>query len=107
MRSLISTIGYRNFAVMYDDHGRPHRAVVLGAQAQTEPTASTTAKGEASLQPLTTDELDTLQKDLARWSELRREERGRLEDRLKNLPPSEEREQLVKEYGQQVLGLAK
>jgi hypothetical protein len=48
-----------------------------------------------------------LHKDLARWSDLKQEERGRIEDRLKNLPPSEEREQLVKEYGQQVLGLSK
>jgi hypothetical protein len=92
---------------MYDDHGRPHRAVVLGAQTQAEPATSTAAKSEATTQPLTADERDKLQKDLARWSDLKQEERGRLEDRLKNLPPSEEREQLVKEYGQQVLGLAK
>ena len=107
MRSLISTIGYKNFAVMYDDHGRPHRALVLGAPTPAEAAASTAAKSEAAPQTLTAEERDKLQKDLARWSDLKREERGRLEDRLKNLPPSDEREQLVKEYGQQVLGLAK
>jgi hypothetical protein len=107
MRSLISTIGYKNFAVMYDDHGRPHRALVLGAPTPAEAAASTAAKSEAAPQALTAEERDKLQKDLARWSDLKREERGRLEDRLKNLPPSDEREQLVKEYGQQVLGLAK
>ena len=107
MRSLISTIGYKNFAVMYDDHGRPHRALVLGAPTPAEAAASTAAKSEAGPQALTAEERDKLQKDLARWSDLKREERGRLEDRLKNLPPSDEREQLVKEYGQQVLGLAK
>jgi hypothetical protein len=46
-----------------------------------------------------------LQKDLARWGELKQEERGRIEDRLKTLPPSEEREQLVKEYGRKLLGI--
>ena len=107
MRSLISTIGYKNFAVMYDDHGRPHRALVLGAPTPAEAAASTAAKSEAAPQALTAEERDKLQKDLARWSDLKREERGRVEDRLKNLPPSDEREQLVKEYGQQVLGLAK
>jgi hypothetical protein len=53
------------------------------------------------------EERDRLQKTLERWTELKQEERGHIEDRLKNLPDSEEREQLVKEYGRQILGLAK
>ena len=32
---------------------------------------------------------------------------GRIEDRLKNLPQSEERDQLVKIYGKQILALTK
>jgi hypothetical protein len=44
---------------------------------------------------------------LERWTELKQEERGRIEDRLKNLPASETRELLVAEYGRQVLGLTK
>ena len=107
MRSLISTIGYKNFALMYDDNGRPNRAVVLGAQAQTEPAARSTAESDTTPRSLTADEREKLQKDLARWSDLRQEERGRIEDRLKSLPVSDEREQLVKQYGQEVLGLSK
>jgi hypothetical protein len=53
------------------------------------------------------EQRDKLQKDLERWTELKQEERGRIEDRLKNLSASEEREQLVTEYGRQVLGLTK
>lgn len=106
MRSLISTIGYRNFALMYDDNGRPNRAVVLSAQRQAETSASTPAESDFA-RALSVEERDKLQKDLARWSDLKQEERGRIEDRLKNLPLSEEREQLIKEYGQQVLGLRK
>jgi hypothetical protein len=44
---------------------------------------------------------------LARWRELKQEERGRIENRLKELEPSDERELLINEYGKQVLGLAK
>jgi hypothetical protein len=107
MRSLISTIGYKNFALMYDDNGRPNRAVVLGTQRQPETLASTPAEKDSAPRALSVEELGKLQKDLARWSDLKQEERGRIEDRLKNLPPSDEREQLIKEYGQQVLGLSK
>lgn len=103
IRSLISTIGYKNFALMYDNDGHPHRAVVLEAQAQ----PVTVVQSDVTAQPLTTDERDKLHKDLARWSDLKQEERGRIEDRLKNLPPSDEREQLFKEYGQQVLAFSK
>ena len=106
MRSLISTIGYRNFALMYDDNGRPNRAVVLSAQRQAETLASTPGESDFA-RALSVEERDKLQKDLVRWSDLKQEERGRIEDRLKNLPLSDEREQLIKEYGQQVLGLRK
>src|SRR5262249_22202821 len=34
VRSLISSIGYKNFAMMYDENGQPNRAVVLGARPQ-------------------------------------------------------------------------
>jgi hypothetical protein len=105
VRSLISTIGFKNFALMYDGSGRPHRAIVLGAQPAT--VDESVVKSAPAVQPLTVEERDRLQKDLDRWAELKQEERGRIEDRLKNLPISEERERLVKEYGRQILGLSK
>jgi hypothetical protein len=104
VRSLISTIGYRNFAVIYDDHGQPHRAVVLGVQPipaiNQEPSLEETA-------PITLEEREQIKKDLDRWHELKQEERGRIEDRLKTLPTSDDREMLVREYGRQLLGIAK
>ena len=102
VRSLISTIGYENFAMVYDQQGRPHSAVVLGARPLAVIEASTTA---ASNGPLTLDERDRLKKEIDRWNELKQEERGRIEERLRNVPPSEDREILVREYGRQVLGL--
>ncbi|MBM4297638.1 MAG: hypothetical protein FJ143_07855 [Deltaproteobacteria bacterium] len=105
VRSLISTIGYQNFAVMYDDRGRPHRAVVLGAQPVLD--LIPTANADLAAGPITIEERDQIKKDLDRWNELKQDERGRIEDRLKTLAPSDDREILVKEYGRQLLGIAK
>lgn len=107
VRSLIFTIGFKNFALMYDGAGRPHRAVVLGAQPVAIDESTATVRDNRGDQPLTQEERGKLQNDLERWGDLSQEERGRIEDRLKKLPASEEREQLVKDYGRQVLGLTK
>ena len=109
VRSLITSIGFNNFALMYDDTGRPSRAVVVGAmEDQVNLTAlSASATEKSAIKALTKDERDRLHKDIERWNELKNEDRGRIEDRLKSLPESEERDQLVKEYGRQVLEIKK
>ena len=107
IRELIWTIGYRNFALLYDDSGRPSRAVVLSAHPVPAKTGEEAAKNDTAKQPPGAEEEDKLQKDLARWRELKQEERRQVENRLKELAPSEERERLINEYGKQVLGLAK
>ena len=104
VRSLISTIGYENFAMVYDQQARPHSAVVLGARPPAVIEASNSA---APIAPLTIEERDRLKKEIDRWNELKPEERGRIEERLRNVPPSEDREILVREYGRQVLGTTK
>ena len=104
MRLLISTIGYQSFALLYDDSGRPSRAVVLGVQP-VPVKAPEESKTEPSKQPLTAQEQEKLQKELARWRELKDQDRSRIETRLKELPATEDREKLVSEYGRQVLGL--
>jgi hypothetical protein len=107
IRSLISTIGYQSFALLYDDSGRPSRAVVLGTQPVPAKATEAAAKTEPSRPALNAEEQDKLQKELTRWHELKQEERSRIENRLKELEPSEEREQLINEYGKQLLRLAK
>jgi len=106
VRSIISNIGYSNFALMYDKTGRPNRAVVLGARVET-PKSAPAQKPDSTEAHLTAEERDKLMKELERWSDLNKEERGRIEDRLKSLPASDDRDQLVREYGRQVLGLTK
>ena len=110
VRSFISHIGFKNFALMYDNDGRPNRAVVLGTPSDDGSTQSAVNAhpapiNEPTAQPLTADEREKIQKGLERWSDLKQEERGRIEDRLKTVPPSEEREQLVAVYGRQILGI--
>ena len=105
VRSLISNIGYHNFALMYDAAGRPNRAVVLGAQVETPKNNAPAKQAEPPVIPLTADEREKLQKDLERWAEQTEDERDRIEARLKTLPASDEREQLVEEYDRQILAL--
>ena len=105
VRSLISTIGYRNYAVMYDESGRPHRAVVIGAQPVVD--AVPVQNSEPAAAPISLEERDQIKKELDRWNDLKKEERGKIEERLKTLPSSEDREILVKEYGRQLLGMSK
>jgi hypothetical protein len=109
VRSLISSIGFRSFALVYDAEGLPKRAVVLEARPEVLTAPTSDSRGDYSaepvVEPLRAQERAQLQKELERWSELKQEERGRIEERLKTLPPSEDREQLVKEYGRQLLGI--
>ena len=82
-------------------------AVVLNAQPAPANSVDESVTDEPSKATLKAEEQEKLQKELTRWRELKQEERTRIENRLKELEPSEEREQLINEYGKQVLGLAK
>jgi hypothetical protein len=109
VRSLIAYIGFRSFALVYDEEGHPKRAVVLEARPEVRATPASDSKVDSSaapvVEPLRELERAELQKELERWGELKPEDRSRIEGRLKTLPPSEDREQLVKEYGRQLLGI--
>ena len=80
VRSVISTIGYSNFAMLYDDNGRPSRAVVLGAQPQPVVSAAV-ERPDLVAAPISAEESDKLQQDLDRWDDLKEEERERSEER--------------------------
>ena len=109
VRSLISSIGFRSFALVYDEEGLPKRAVVLEARPEVRAVPTDDLRidhrAEPVIEPLRAQEKAQLQKELERWAELKQEDRSRIEERLKTLPPSEDREQLVKEYGRQLLGI--
>jgi hypothetical protein len=109
VRSVISSLGFDNFALMYDENGRPNRVLVLGPEPLEKSAGISddlaARNAAASSETLSAADHDTIQEDLKRWTKLNREERVRLENRLKRLPPSEERAHLMAEYGRQILGL--
>jgi hypothetical protein len=109
VRSLITSIGFRNFALMYDEKGQPTRAVVLETRPEVRRAPGVSSNvdltNEPAVEPLKRQERAQLQEELERWGELKQEDRTRIEDRLKTLPPSQDREQLFKEYGRQLLGI--
>jgi hypothetical protein len=109
VRSLLTSVGFRNFALLYDEEGYPKRAVVLATRPEVRTTPAADPKvdstTEAGVEPLKAQERAQLQSELERWQELKQEDRTRIEARLKTLPPSEDREQLVTEYGRQLLGI--
>ena len=112
VRFLIASIGFRSFALMYDEKGLPRRAVVLAARPEIRvvPPADSRVDPrtvEAPVENLTPEERTQLQQELERWGELKQEDRSRIEHRLKGLSPSEDREQLLKEYARQLLGIKK
>jgi hypothetical protein len=109
VRSLIASIGFKSFALVYDEEGHPKRAFVLETPPEVRAAAVPDSRVDSSaapvVEPLKEQERAELQKELERWDELKQEDRTRIEERLKTLPPSEDREQLVKEYGRQILGI--
>ena len=112
VRFLIASIGFRSFALMYDEKGLPRRAVVLAARPEVRIAPPADSKVdprnvEAPVENLTPEERTQLQQELERWGELKQEDRSRIEHRLKGLSPSEDREQLLKEYARQLLGIKK
>ena len=108
VRSLVASIGFKSFALMYDETGRLERAVILDVRPEVHAVSAADARVDAAaepVEPLKPQERAQLQKELGRWTELKKEERDRIEERLKSLPASDEREELIKEYGRQLLGV--
>jgi hypothetical protein len=104
MRSLIASIGFNSFAMTYDKAGRPIRAIVLEARPVETETAPVAQKSdvEPALPPADKEQLIA---SLKRWNELSDEARGRIQERLRALPPSGERDELIKDYARQLLGI--
>jgi hypothetical protein len=99
VRSLIFSIGFTSFAFTYDSSGRPIRAIVL------EPRTELEEKPAAEPQPLTAAEKEGISASLKVWKDLKDDARGRIEMRLRSLPPSEDRDEILKEYGRTILGI--
>jgi len=104
MRSLIGSIGFNSFAMTYDKAGRPVRAIVLEARP-VESEAVPAAKKSDVESPLPAADKEQLIASLKRWNELSEEARSRVQERLRALPPSGERDELMKDYARHLLGI--
>jgi hypothetical protein len=99
MRSLIFSIGYSSFALTYDTSGRPVRAIILQAPPAAEEKPAVEARAVTEVEK---EEIDAA---LKMWKNLKPDSRRRIETRLRSLPPSDERDELLKEYGRRLLDL--
>jgi hypothetical protein len=108
VRLLIYSIGFRGFALMYDQKGEPYRAVAIDSRSEDNADDSPILKiSNTPVQALTAEERGLLQKQIELWDDLKSDARARVEERLKSLPKSPERDDLVREYGRQILGIKK
>jgi hypothetical protein len=99
VRSLIFSIGFTSYAFTYDRSGRPIQAIIL------QPPPAEIQNPAPEPQPLTAAEKDELIAGLRSWNELTQDARTRIEVRLRSLQPSDDREDMLKEYGLRVLGV--
>ena len=84
------------FAMTYDRAGRPIRAIVLEARPSGGDAATLDQKPASESPRLTAEEKDQLSRALKVWKGLKDDARGRIADRLRSVPPSEEREESVR-----------
>lgn len=108
VRSLLTALELNNSFLVYDPDGRLTGVIALEtavSQPISESQPSEDDKNKTKHQEMTSTERDSLLRDFGRWSELTAEERDSIHARIQTIPPSEDRDQLIKEYIRQVLGV--
>lgn len=108
VRSLLTALELNNSFLVYDRDGRLTGVIALEtavSQPISESQPSEEDKKKTTHQELTSTERDSLLLDFGRWSELTAEERDSIHARIKAIPPSEDRDPLIREYIRQVLGV--
>ncbi len=109
VRSLLTSLQLNNSFLVYDRNGKLKSVVALEKAANppvTESQSSEEDQKKANNPELTAKERDSLLRDIGRWAELSADDRAAIHARLKTIPPSKDREQVVKEYVRLVLGIA-
>ena len=107
VQRILRALGLSNFVLLYDRAGRAERLIVLepGSDAPGMLGAALPS-AEPGVPPiLMSEEQRWLLEQFGRWTQLSQEARKEVRDRLLNMPPSPERERLVKQYKRQVWGV--
>lgn len=106
VRSLLTALELNNSFLVYDRDGRLTGVIALekaAIQAISQPQASVEDRKNTGYRELSVKELESILRDFGRWSELTAEEQKAIQARLKTIPPSKVREQVIREYVRQVL----
>jgi hypothetical protein len=107
VRYLLKSLELNNSFLIYDGAGRLTRVVALEKAAiRSISQESEDDKKKTSYRELNVNEVESILRDFGRWSELTAEEQKTIHARLKTIPPSRVRDQIVQEYVRQVLEVA-
>ena len=107
VHSLLAALQLNNAFLVYDPDG--HLTGVIALEKTVSRPSTEIAPAEENKQKtsseLTTQERESLLKEFARWAEISAEEQKSIQTRLKEMPPSKERDQLIKDYLRLTLGI--
>lgn len=107
VESLLTALELNNSFIVYDPDGRLTDVIALekGApQSSSHSPPSGERKQKTEYQNLTAHEREALVREFRLWSKLSAEDRESIHARLKTIPASKERDDLIKEYVRLVLG---
>jgi hypothetical protein len=104
VHSFLAALDVTNSFLVYDK-GRLTGVVALESVARPSPVSETSGedKRKTNHRELTVKEADSILRDIRRWSDLTAEEQKTIHARLKTIPPSRVRDQVIAEYVRRVL----
>jgi hypothetical protein len=108
VRTLLTVLQLNNSFSVYDGDGHLTEVIALDKAASHTPAEIQPAeedKKNTVPKELTAQERESLLRDFGRWSEISAEEQKSIHSRLRNLPVSKERDQVIHEYVRLVLGV--
>jgi hypothetical protein len=107
VNSLLGALEINNSFSLYDHDGRLTQVIALEKAAHPHVTQADSQKetSKTNFRDLTAAEQNSILRDFARWKELTDEEQRSIHERLKTIPPSRTRDQIIREYIRQVLQL--
>jgi hypothetical protein len=108
VHSLLTALQLSNSFLVYDPDGHLTGVIALEktiSRPAAETTPSEEDKKKKISKELTEQDREALLRDFDRWSEISTEEQKSIQTRLKEMPASKERDQVVKDYLRLVLGI--
>jgi len=107
VHSLLTALQLNNAFLVYNPDGHLTGVIALEKTIHRPSGDSAPAEENKKKTPsqLTPQERESLLKEFARWSEISAEEQKSIQSRLKEIPPSKERDQVIKDYVRLVLGI--